>query len=392
MTKSVSVLVFAGLMVPGAGTLAAGQGNPRPPAPQELVEVAAGGESLTIWPYTTSDFQAPSDPINLVFPDADPRTIRQELLKLDGTRPPFASVPAGNCRWTDAMGYEQAAYGRPRGWAGGEVQLACVPAGKPLGDPFRFHVRLFRLGKDTVGAAHYEILIPGSAEHEVLSWDLARDFLTYDAARAGAIAGDPAPVIPGGSFRAVRGLLYKSLYDYAGGALRPLLDQLLPLPNDSNGDRPIPTNGHGAVLSLTAAFQPERTTAVTTTQVGWSIVVPKPFCATGPYDLVQLSGPLNFTMSVRTGDDGRYERTYVVGGTLTGVPLGLRPDGTIGPVAPPAAVPVFEVHRATLDDHRGQVSESAEQTLLGTPVQSKIWRLEAGVRNRYDLALTCGAE
>ena len=56
------------------------------------------------------------------------------------------------------------------------------------------------------------------------------------------------------------------------------------------------------------------------------------------------------------------------------------------------AVPVFEVHRATLDDHRGQVSESAEQTLLGTPVQSKIWRLEAGVRNRYDLALTCGAE
>jgi hypothetical protein len=392
MTKSVHVLAFAGLTVSWAGTLAAGQGNPRPPAPQELVEVAAGGESLTIWPYTTSDFQAPSDPINLVFPDADPRAIRQELLKLDGTRPPFASVPAGNCRWTDAMGYEQAAYGRPRGWAGGEVQLACVPAGKPLGDPFRFHVRLFRLGKDTVGAAHYEILIPGSAEHEVLSWDLARDFLTYDAARAGAIAGDPAPVIPGGSFRAVRGLLYKSLYDYAGGALRPLLDQLLPLPNDSNGDRPIPTNGHGAVLSLTAAFQPERTTAVTTTQVGWSIVVPKPFCATGPYDLVQLSGPLSFTMSVRTGDDGRYERTYVVGGTLTGVPLGLRPDGTIGPVAPPAAVPVFEVHRATLDDHRGQVSESAEQTLLGTPVQSKIWRLEAGVRNRYDLALTCGAE
>jgi len=392
MTKSVHVLAFAGLTVSWAGTLAAGQGNPRPPAPQELVEVAAGGESLTIWPYTTSDFQAPSDPINLVFPDADPRAIRQELLKLDGTRPPFASVPAGNCRWTDAMGYEQAAYGRPRGWAGGEVQLACVPAGKPLGDPFRFHVRLFRLGKDTVGAAHYEILIPGSAEHEVLSWDLARDFLTYDAARAGAIAGDPAPVIPGGSFRAVRGLLYKSLYDYAGGALRPLLDQLLPLPNDSNGDRPIPTNGHGAVLSLTAAFQPERTTAVTTTQVGWSIVVPKPFCATGPYDLVQLSGPLSFTMSVRTGDDGRYERTYVVGGTLTGVPLGLRPDGTIGPVAPPAAVPVFEVHRATLDDHRGQVSESAEQTLLGTPVQAKAWRFEAGVRDRYDLALTCGAE
>jgi hypothetical protein len=387
MTKSVCVPVLAGLAVSWAGLLAAGQGHPHPPAPQDLVQVEAGGETLTIWPYTTSDFRAPSDPINLVFPNADPRAIRQALIGLDGARPGFPAVPGADCRWTDAMGYEQAAYGRPRGWAGGEVQLACVHANAPLGDPFRFHVRLFRVGKDTIGNGHFEILIPGSAEHEVLSWDLARDLVAYDAARLGT-APAAVPVLPEGSFRAVRRLVYDELIKDPG--LAGLL-ALLGVEPAGDGDVPIPTSGEAAALATAIVFQPGRTTAVTTTQVSWGIVVPKPFCATGPYDLVELSGPLNFTMSVRTGDDGRYERTYVVGGTLTGVPLGvIDPSGTIGPVGPPAAVPVFEVHRAELDDHRGQVTESAEQTLLGVPVQSKIWHFEAGGRDRYDLELACG--
>ncbi|HEX9188783.1 MAG TPA: hypothetical protein VGB87_17005, partial [Vicinamibacteria bacterium] len=76
----------------------------------------------------------------------------------------------------------------------------------------------------------------------------------------------------------------------------------------------------------------------------------------------------------------------------TGVPLGLLPGGTIGPVGPPAPVPVFEVHRAALTDSAGQVTESAEQSLLGTPFQSKTWRFEAGVRDRYDLQLTCDGQ
>ena len=55
-----------------------------------------------------------------------------------------------------------------------------------------------------------------------------------------------------------------------------------------------------------------------------------------------------------------------------------------------------ELHRAArigvavLDDHRAQVTESAEQSLVGTPFQSKTWRFSAGGRDRYDLELTCG--
>jgi len=67
-----------------------------PEAPTDLKDVVAAGESLTLWPYTTSDFESPSDPINLIFPNADPRGIRQELVKLDGVRPPFAALPGGN--------------------------------------------------------------------------------------------------------------------------------------------------------------------------------------------------------------------------------------------------------------------------------------------------------
>jgi hypothetical protein len=112
MSKSLRVSALVGLMVPWAVAAVAGGPDPgrpgQPPTPSGVIHVSAGGENLILWPYTTSDFETPSDPINLVFPDADPRGIRQELMRLDGDRSgsPFAGLPFGDCRWTDAMGYE----------------------------------------------------------------------------------------------------------------------------------------------------------------------------------------------------------------------------------------------------------------------------------------------
>ena len=101
----------------------------RVPPPEGVVQVAAGTGTLDLWPYTTSDFETGSDPVNLVFPNADPRAIRQELLKLDGNRPPFAFLPlgAGACTWMDAMGYEQAAWGEPEGWVGARSSWPASP-------------------------------------------------------------------------------------------------------------------------------------------------------------------------------------------------------------------------------------------------------------------------
>jgi hypothetical protein len=215
MPKSLRVFTLGGLM--GLWAVAAVAHGPYVPPghpwpPSGLVRVSVGGEKLTLWPYTTSDFETPSDPINLVFPNADPREIRQELMKSKGSRPLPPGVPFADCQWTDAMGYEQAAWGLPERWAGGAIQLACVRAGFPLGDPFRFHIRLFRVGRHTIGNAHFEILIPGTAEHEVLSWDFARDFAAYDMGTTKTVVAPPENVgmMTPGYFRAIRRAVYDS--------------------------------------------------------------------------------------------------------------------------------------------------------------------------------------
>jgi hypothetical protein len=391
MSKSLRMLALGGLTSLWA-VAAFAHGPYGPPGHQQrppsgVVHVSAGGERLTLWPCTTSDFETPSDPINLVFPNADPREIRQELMKLDGTRPPFATLPGGTCAWTDAMGYEQAAYGRYGGWAGGAVQLACVHAGAPLGDPFRFHIRLFRVGKHTIGSAHFEFLITGTAEHEVLSWDLARDFVAYDMGRTLTVAAPPEPVgmIPAGSFRAVRRAVYTGLATFGGGALVPLLTSLgLAPPADPALDVPIPTSGKAVALATAIDFGPVRAHTVSTTRVSYDVSVPKPFCG-GPSDFVKLQGPLQFTLSVSTGPSGRYERTYSLGGTLQVTPLAPTPG-------PPMPASIFEIHNGALDDRHGQVAEKVQQSLLGDPFQTMAWSFAAGDTDRFVRNVVCGTE
>jgi len=113
MPKSLRVFALVGLV--GLWAVAAFAHGPYGPPghqqrpPSGVIRVSAGGEKLTVWPYTTSDFENPSDPINLLFPNADPREIRQELMKLGPSRSdwPYEGMPGSGCQWTDAMGYEQ---------------------------------------------------------------------------------------------------------------------------------------------------------------------------------------------------------------------------------------------------------------------------------------------
>jgi hypothetical protein len=363
----------------------------RVPPPEGAVQISAGTETLDLWPYTTSDFETKSDPVNLIFPGADPRAIRQELMKLDGNRPPFAFLPlgAGACTWMDAMGYEQAAWGEPDGWVGGAVQLACVASpAQPLGSPFRFHVRLFRVGDHTQGAAHFEILIPGTAEHEVLSWDFAGQLVLHDVARTGTLAAAPSAVglVPAGSFRAVRRPVFDAL---VAGGLGPLL-AALGLTAPATGDVPIPTSGQAAVLATSIDFEPGKSKLEASTDVTYDVVVPRPFCATGPLDLVRIQGPLHFAQSVHTNRSGKYEKRYLIGGTLQVTPVRPTSPTTFEPTGDPVDACISETHRAILTDHHGQVTEHASQVQLGDEQQSLRWTFGAGRWDRFRRDVSCG--
>jgi hypothetical protein len=211
--------------------------------------------------------------------------------------------------------------------------------------------------------------------------------------RTGAVVAppeDPAIIAPG-YFRAVRRPVYDGLAAFGGGILVPLLHSL-GLDPSGPGDVPIPTSGRAKALVARIDLDRERTTAVTTTRVTYGIVVPRPFCATGPSDFVKLEGPLNFTMSVSTSPWGRYDRTYVLGGTLRVTPMTPIAPGTFVPSGPTVDAPVFEIHRGVLTDEHAQVTENVEQSLHGDAFQSLAWSFAAGDTDRFVRNVVCGTE
>jgi hypothetical protein len=364
------------------------------PTPSGTVSPTTAAGALTVWPYTASDFTDPSapvasDPVNLVFLNTDPRAIRQALVGLSGDRgTPYAPF---DCRWSDAMGYEQAAYGEPEGWVGGAIQLACfTPGANPLGNPFRYHVRLFRIGEHTLGAAHFEINIPGTAEHEVLSWKAARDFVIGDLMRAGAALSSPAAVplvAPSpGTFGKVRRLVYDGILSMPGGAV--ILGYaglpVPPMPPPPPGDVARPADGLAYVVAPGLSYSPARSDVTTTIPaVSYDVSIPKPFCDAGG-EYVKLQGSLEFVMRVQTNPSGLYLRTYTLGGTLkvtalTGPDAGKTFDAVIG-----------ERHRALLTDEREEVTEIASQTLLRSPPQILGWVFAVGHQDGYLKQTVCG--
>jgi hypothetical protein len=334
------------------------------PTPVGVVSIDTGSASLSLWPYTTSNYlpepNGASDPVNLVFLNTDPRAIRQALMTLDGTRPAWSYLPSGakGCVWMDGMGYEQAAYVEPEGWVGDEVQLVCATPNSPLGKEYRFHVRLFRSGPHTVGAAHFEINIPGTAEHEVLSWEMARRFVTDEMARLapGAFQGEAAVFNPAnGAFRAARGLIngyvWQTNLPRGLEGLQFLGALQLPPPQPPYPDVPIPSTGRAAVFAPGFTYVPVTSDVTLTDSRMYSVRTNKPFCDKG--GIVITGGPLTFSLRTQTNPSGKYQRSYTVSGTL---------QITTGSVTQDALISEF--HRGMLTDNHGQVSEEVSQILL----------------------------
>jgi hypothetical protein len=296
------------------------------PPPSPLVTVNSGDQSLDFWPYTGTNFSGePQDPINIIFiGETDPRDIRAALLALDGDRSAYGlpPLPPFNSTWDDAIGDIQTGYGEPDGWTGSTIQLSCGDYSQP-----RFHVRLFKVGQWTVANAHFEILIPGTADHQVLSWELAEQFVVVDFVRSGLL-DEEYPIaltdqINASPFRAIPDFIYNELPT----ELRQLIGGPL---GDITGETPILTDGKASILNLALKVPRLAETRVKDFIINYDQVFPRPFCSSGPDDYVYVQGPVQMSMTVNISPCGTYTMSFNAKGTLgvtavnpmTGEPIG----------------------------------------------------------------------
>lgn len=336
------------------------------PAPEDLVTVAG----LEFWPYTT---QAPgaaaSDPVDLVFPGVGPRSVRAALMMLDGDRTAFGfpATPPFNCTWKEAMGANQATYATAVGWTGSAIQLEC-------GDysPIRFHVRLFPVGGGTVGAAHFEVLISGTNEHEVLSWELAEQLVMADIVRAGILGAPPAssdPINEAPSFRTINPLVYDGLPP----ELKALAGNL-----PGSGGVGIANDGSATILTFAGEVDGERTVAKRTFVLDFDQTIPKPFCMQGPLDYLHVQGPIQFRQQVVVSGSGNYVTHFHAVGGLE-----------LTPVNPITGEVTGETLKARVAEHdRSVVTDQV--TLVSTLVLQLILPASDPASGRLQASVTLG--
>lgn len=366
----------------GSPSTVTAAGQATPPAPAPLVTVAG----MEFWPFTSATLSgAPSDPMNLVFPGVDARSVRAALVMLDGDRTAWGFPPGApfDCTWKEAMAANQSSYATAEGWTGSAVQLEC-------GDymPVRFHIRMFPAGDGTVANAHFEVQIPGTNGHEVLSWELAQQLVTVDLARSGVLAAPPslsAAITPVPSFRAINPLVYNGLPDalktLAGGPAMAL--EPVPLVND----------GAATILPFAGPVDGERTVARREFVLQFDQTIPKPFCVQGPLDYLHVVGPIDFRQQVVVSGSGNFITHFHAHGSLE-----------LTPVNPLTGEVTGEALRALVAEHdRGVVTDAV--TLVSTfqiqlilpkngPAGGRLQgtlRVGPGVSDRGGLAISCGS-
>jgi len=330
----------------------AGETITSPPSPAELATVSFGGEDVTFWPYTGMDFSGNgSDPINLVFAgEADPLRIRSALMALDGDRTAFGfpNVYPFNATWSDAHGDVQITYAGDNGWTGSVIQLQ-------LGayDPIRWHLRLFQTGDAfgsgvwTIAAVHFEVMIPGTADHQVLSWERAEEMVLVDMLRTGLL--DPSLpytqseiINSAPSFREIPAMIYNGLPEdlkfYIGAPLGPVSDPV-----------PIAADGRATILNVAVA-QPVVGGSFTQDFVmNYEQVVPKPICNASGTEWVLVTGPVEFHKTVEVTPSGHFVCDAYYRGNLTVTPWDI---GTMQPAGDPYPAEVTGEHSGRIQPHR----------------------------------------
>jgi hypothetical protein len=357
------------------------------PPPSGLVTVSFGATQLQFWPFAGTNFSGqPQDPINLIFVGkADPRDIRAALMSLPGDRTAlgFPLQPPFNQQWTDAIGDVETAWGRPDGWTGSAIQLACGDYG-----PIRFHLRLFKEGEWTVANAHFDLLIPGTTDHQVISWELAKQFVIADFMRSGLLDGTvpmmPTAQITPSPFRTIPAIIYNGL----PVELRALIGGPL---GDVTSDIGIQSSGEAMILNLAGRVSRNYGETVQDFIVDFDQVIPKPFCDESHSTYLYAKGPVHLRQRAALNRAGVYEVSFQATGMLTVVPVNPM-NGQ--PVGEPLEAKVYERHFGSMNNHQVSAS-SCKQQMLGTlddPGGGSLFvslRVASNHRNGYVERVTC---
>ncbi len=301
--------------------------GPAPPPPAGMVSVSAGGANLELWPWTGRDLSGEiADPMNILFMgDVDLVSLRAALMSLDGNRMGYgfpASFPF-NCTWTDAHGETQSAYSTGNGWVANPVQLQCGSY-----DLLRFHIRFFDAGDWVMAGTHFDLLIPNTAEHQVISWELAQQLVFVDFLRSGLL-DLTAPFsfvsvnVPG-AVQAIPAALYNGIPD-------PLKIAVGLPPGPTTVDVPIPNDGLATILNLGTRAPVPANETVSDFTMNFNQVIPRPFCSQGPIDYVLLQGPLRLTTRTRVNGRGMLETHNTLRGELDVTPFDILTGMPSGP-------------------------------------------------------------
>ena len=320
-----------------------------------LVTVDVAGASLEFWPYTgrTPTLGDAADPINLIMRgSADPRLLRARLMMLDGDRSAFGfpNVDPFNCTWTDAIGGTQATVATGYGWAGSSIQLQCGAY-----DPTRFHLRFFQFGDWTVANSHFDLLIPGTTDHEVLSWELAEQIALVDFLRIGGVPGATGIINEAPTYRQIRPAVF--------GLLPAPLKGLLLATNSITSDGSLVNNGSASTLVL-PALPTDQDGAVLSRQeleVAFDQVIPRPFCQGGGTDYLYVTGPVTLTQKLVYSPSGNLASHYHAKGSLDVVQ-----------VNPLTGDPLSEPYRAHVNQHGRSIVNAGVNMVNDIQLQMEI--------------------
>ncbi len=316
--------------------------NIEAPAPRPVLAVPLPGHTLELWPFTGFGFGAPSDPVNLIWiGHADPRALRAALLSLNGDRTAvgFPDVFPFNCTWHDEPEVQpEVAYTAASGWVASPIMLECGSF-----DVARFHLRFFEVGGATVGGAPFEVFIPGTLDHQTISWALAEQFVVADFARSGLLD----PTLPSFTTGPINPAPFGTIPAVIYNGIPPALRQAIGGPlGDVSDPVPVASSGHATVLNLRGSVAAQPLVAQRRWVQLFNQVIPQPFCAPGPNAFLNVVGPVTLDQDVVVTASGNYLSHFHAGGRLS-----------VTPIAPTTGQPSGATYQAdVLETHTGDLT------------------------------------